>query len=156
MFIYRAMETEAIQKEKNKPEEEEKRGSGRTKTEIDWEKVGNFLKAQCSAVGIAGMLGISTDTLYLRCKQDLNLDYTVFSQLKKSEGKELLRAKQYNDALAGNITMQIWLGKQYLDQKDKQEFDVKNNSNDIENMTKEQLEEKLKKLKEVRNGTAKQ
>ena len=95
----------------------------RPKVDIDWDKVGKLLQAHCSAVGIASMLGISTDTLYLRCKQDLNVDYTAFSADKRAEGIELLRAKQYQTAMDGNVTMQIWLGKQYLGQKDKQEVD---------------------------------
>jgi len=99
-----------------------KRKAGRPKVEIDWDKVSGYLRAQCSSVGIAEILGISTDTLYLRCKKDNKIDYTVFSEQKKSEGKELLRAKQYSMAMNGNITMQIWLGKQYLGQRDKSEI----------------------------------
>lgn len=30
---------------------------------------------------------------------------------------------QFKNAQAGNVTMQIWLGKQYLGQKDKQEVE---------------------------------
>lgn len=93
----------------------------RPKAGIDWDKVGKLLNAQCNVVGIASMLGISTDTIYLRCKQDLSIDFTAFSEQKKSEGKELLRAKQYEMMMKGNTAMAIWLGKQYLEQKDKQE-----------------------------------
>lgn len=93
--------------------------SGRPKANIDWDKVGKYLQAQCNATGIAGLLGISTDTLYLRCKQDLNMDFTAFSELKKAEGKELLRAKQFSVAMEGDKTMLVWLGKQHLGQKDR-------------------------------------
>ena len=95
----------------------------RPKVDIDWTKVGKLLQAQCHAVGIASMLGISVDTLYLRCKQDLNMDFTAFSAEKKSEGVELLKAKQYQTAMDGNVTMQIWLGKQYLGQRDKSDVE---------------------------------
>ena len=47
------------------------------------------------------------------------MDFTAFSAEKKSEGVELLKAKQYQTAMDGNVTMQIWLGKQYLGQRDK-------------------------------------
>ena len=97
----------------------------RPKADIDWKKVGKLLQAQCSAVGIASMFGISTDTLYLRCKQDLKMDFTAFSAEKKSEGVELLRAKQYETAFGGNVTMQIWLGKQYLGQRDQIEQTIR-------------------------------
>ena len=34
-------------------------------------------------------------------------------------GKISLRRAQFEKALGGNVAMQIWLGKQHLDQKDK-------------------------------------
>lgn len=37
----------------------------------------------------------------------------------KEEGKAKLRDVQLKSAMSGNVTMQIWLGKQYLDQTDK-------------------------------------
>lgn len=36
-------------------------------------------------------------------------------------GKSKLRDLQLNSAMKGNVTMQIWLGKQYLGQSDKSE-----------------------------------
>ena len=38
------------------------------------------------------------------------------------QGKASLRRMQYGAANKGNVTMQIWLGKQYLGQNDKQEI----------------------------------
>ena len=98
--------------------------AGRPKAIIDWEMVIEHIKAQCSATGIASMLGISVDTLYNRCKADNNIDYSAFSDQKKSEGKELLRKKQFEVAMSGDKTMLVWLGKQYLEQKDKTESDI--------------------------------
>jgi hypothetical protein len=45
--------------------------------------------------------------------------FSAYAAIKKGEGLELLRAKQFATAMEGDKTMQIWLGKQYLDQKDK-------------------------------------
>jgi hypothetical protein len=90
-----------------------------SKVKIDWSKVGKLLQAQCSGASIATMLGIHENTLYERCVTDNGMGFVVFAQLKKSEGKELLRAKQFETAMGGDKTMLIWLGKQYLDQKDK-------------------------------------
>jgi hypothetical protein len=94
------------------------RKAGRPEAIIDWKKVGQYLQAQCNATAIASLLGISTDTLYLRCKKDNNLDFTVFSEQKKGEGKELLRLKLFDQAMGGNTTMGIWLSKQYLGFRD--------------------------------------
>lgn len=107
----------------------------RPKANIDWEKVDKYLQAQCDGSGIAGLLGISPETLYRHCKEDHKIGFDAYSQQKKSEGKELLRSAQFKAAMTGNITMQIWLGKQYLDQKEKSEVrteDISNNTLKVE------------------------
>ena len=95
--------------------------TGRTPAVIDWDTVGKLLEADCKTVDIARQLGVSEMTLYRRCKSDLNVSYVTFSQQKKMLGDNLLRAKQYQTAMSGNVTMQIWLGKQRLGQTDKLE-----------------------------------
>lgn len=49
------------------------------------------------------------------------MEYSAWSALKKAEGLELIRAKQFDTAMAGDRTMLIWLGKQLLGQKDQVE-----------------------------------
>jgi hypothetical protein len=39
-------------------------------------------------------------------------------------GTRSLRRLQYEAAKTGNVTMQIWLGKQWLGQKDRTETDI--------------------------------
>lgn len=92
---------------------------GRPKADIDWEMVDNFLKAHCDGVGIASYFGIASDTLYRLVKERYNMGFDDYRRQKQSEGKDLLRAKQYSVAMAGDKTMLVWLGKQYLEQKDK-------------------------------------
>jgi len=94
---------------------------GRPKADIDWNQVGKLLEAGGSAVGIAASIGIIEDTLYNRCKTDLKMDFSAFSQQKKAKGDELLRTKQFQVAMTGDKTMLIWLGKQRLGQSDKME-----------------------------------
>lgn len=96
----------------------------RPKMEIDWNKVDKYLKAQCDGVGIAGILGIHPETLYDAVKEKFNIGFSEYSAKKKSEGKELLRSKQFDLALEGDKTMLIWLGKQYLEQRDKSDKDI--------------------------------
>ena len=90
---------------------------------IDWDKVGKFLEAGCSGSEIAGNLGIHENTLYGRCKEDLNIEFVAYRQQKRSSGDALLRVKQFENAMKGDKTMQVWLGKQRLGQKDKHEFE---------------------------------
>jgi len=95
--------------------------TGRGQVTIDWDTVGKLLEAGCSGESIATQFGIHRTTLYNRCKVDMGLTFSTFSQQKKMLGDNLLRAKQYQTAMSGNVTMQIWLGKQRLGQTDKME-----------------------------------
>ena len=95
----------------------------RPKVIIDWNKVNKYLQSQCDGVGIAGLLGIHPNTLYLACEEVHKISFSDYSAQKKGEGKELLRAKQFQTAMDGDRTLQIWLGKQYLGQQDKSEID---------------------------------
>jgi hypothetical protein len=96
---------------------------GRPKANIDWVKVDNFLRAQCDGVGIAGIIGIHPNTLYLAVEKKYNIGFSEYSAKKKAEGRELLRANQFKMAMEGDRTMNIWLGKQYLGQRDKSEVE---------------------------------
>jgi len=95
--------------------------TGRTPAVIDWDTVGKLLEAQSLTVDIAAELGVSTRTLYTRCKQDLNMSFSALSQQKKAKGRSRLRAAQFKAAMEGNSTMLVWAGKQYLGQSDKTE-----------------------------------
>lgn len=92
---------------------------GRPKANIDWNKVDKYLQAQCDGVGIAGLLGIHPNTLYRLCEEEFKISFSEYSATKKAEGRELLRAKQFQSAMEGDKALQIWLGKQYLAQRDK-------------------------------------
>lgn len=96
--------------------------NGRSLVAIDWDTVGKLLEAHSQTQEIADEFGITTTTLYRRCKQDLGITFVALSQQKKAKGKSRLRAAQYKAAMEGNPTMLIWLGKQLLDQRDKAEL----------------------------------
>lgn len=85
---------------------------------IDWNKVDRLLQADCKGTEIAGHLGIHPNTFYHRVEVEKGCGFTEYSSSKKLDGDALLRASQYQKAMTGNTTMQIWLGKQRLGQKD--------------------------------------
>lgn len=95
---------------------------GRPKAIIDWERVGEMFEAECTVVGVCATIGIDPETLNRRCRTDLKMDLVAFKQQKKAKGDEMLREIQLKTAKAGNVTMQIWLGKQRLGQSDKSEI----------------------------------
>ncbi len=62
---------------------------------------------------IADAFGMPEDIFSLR--------YSTFCVKGREHMKKRLRKKQIETAMKGNATMLIWLGKQYLNQSDKQE-----------------------------------
>lgn len=96
---------------------EEKR-NGHLPKLIDWNKVDQLLEAGCKGTEIAAYFGVHEDTLYTRCQNEKGSRFSAYSQEKRSKGDSILRAKQFENAMKGNTTMQIWLGKQRLDQRD--------------------------------------
>ena len=126
-----------------------KRRAGRAKINIDWKIVDKYLQAQCDGVAIAGILGIHPETLYDRCKEAFKTDFSAYAAAKRGEGRELLRAKQFQSAMAGDKTMLVWLGKQYLDQKERSEV---RNENVPSKETYKQLFEEAMRTPEEKDG----
>ena len=96
--------------------------AGRKQIEVNWENINEMLEAGCTGTEVAGHLGISAMTLYRACKRDNKVNFEVYSKQKKESGNTLLRQAQFNQALDGNTTMLVWLGKNRLNQADKQEI----------------------------------
>ena len=91
---------------------------GCPKLKIDIKLVQKLCEIHCTGEEIASVVGVSYDTLVRRLKET---GYGGFADLYKkySEvGKASLRRLQWNTATKGNVSMQIWLGKQMLGQKD--------------------------------------
>ena len=132
---------------------EEKREAkiGRPPAIIDWKVVNTYLQAQCTGTAIASLLGIHADTLYHACEDQYKMSFSAYSQIKKAEGLELLRANQFKSAMSGNTVMQIWLGKQLLGQKDKTSLEGGDIPLQVD--IKVTSKENAKKLKDFLNGS---
>jgi hypothetical protein len=103
----------------------EKNKGGRPKKEIDFDMVDNLLGIMCTGEEVADILGVDYDTLNARIKEQFKVSFSDYIREKQSKGKASLRRRQYLTAVEeGNPTMLIWLGKQYLGQKDKQETEM--------------------------------
>ncbi len=96
---------------------------------IDWGRVEKLLMAGCSGVEIASYLGIHHDTLYTACEREKGMLFSAFSLTFRQKGDSLLRETQYNVAIgdetrdiAPDKSMLIWLGKNRLEQSDKQDI----------------------------------
>lgn len=69
----------------------------------------------------AERLGINIDTLADRIKEKTGLSFSEYKEQKKEAMRVNIRKKQYDIAMAGNVSMLIWLGKNELGQSDKNE-----------------------------------
>jgi hypothetical protein len=86
----------------------------RPKKEISPEQVERFAAIGCTDEEIGVALNCSSDTLTRRFAESLKRG--------REACKTSLRRMQWKSAKAGNVTMQIWLGKQLLEQKDRNDI----------------------------------
>lgn len=104
-----------------------------------WEQVDNLLKINCTGEEIAAVLNIDYDTLAKRCVDEKKCLYSEYIKKGNQNFKTSLKRLQWRSAqgdikeikdeagnviekkviIQPNVTMQIWLGKQYLNQSDK-------------------------------------
>ena len=77
---------------------------------LDRDLIFKLATLHCTYKEIASVVGTSETTLEKR--------YSGIIEKGRAEGKKSLRRAQMEKALAGDVRMLIWMGKQYLDQKD--------------------------------------
>jgi hypothetical protein len=78
---------------------------------IDEQAIQKLAQMHCTFDEIAEFCEVSTKTL--------QRNYVHLIKKGRELGKISLRRAQFEKALSGNVVMQIWLGKQHLDQRDK-------------------------------------
>lgn len=78
--------------------------------DIDAEQVEKLAALHCTTEEIAEFFGCHKDTITGRFSAELAKG--------RAGGRISLRRMQWQTAKKGNCTMQIWLGKQYLGQRD--------------------------------------
>lgn len=91
----------------------------RPRKEISWADVEKLCGLQCTHDEISWFLGVSEDTLTRACKREHGITFAEYFAQKRGMGRISLRRAQWQAAQKGNVTMLIWLGKQYLGQTDK-------------------------------------
>ena len=102
----------------------DKSKGGRPLKPIDKKIFENLCAIQATLIEIAGIFDCSEDTIQRFCKREYKMSFSEAFEKFSANGKVSLRRMQFKAAEAGNVTMQIWLGKQYLGQTDKQEMEV--------------------------------
>jgi len=80
---------------------------------------------QCTEAEIASVLGMSVDTLARRVEEDYGCKFAEVFAEKRQGGNAALRRAQWTTAIdKGNPIMQIFLGKNLLNQRDQQDINV--------------------------------
>jgi len=103
-------------------QEPRKHPGGRPRLTFDLRLVEDLGKIQSTRSELPAVLGVSLDTVERRLRDDPEFRGAYEKGLEN--GRSSLRRIQWKAALGGNITMQIWLGKQYLGQQDRQMTEV--------------------------------
>ena len=102
---------------------------GRPQIDISKTQFENLCKLQCTKEEIASWFNCSEDTIDRWCKRTYGESFAVVFKQKRGVGKISLRRSQFRMAQK-NPTMAIWLGKQYLGQRDQQDITVSDRSED--------------------------
>lgn len=104
---------------------------GRPEKEINWEHFEQLCSLQCTQSEICSFLKTNDKTLVkhilLNYKESYSEAYKKYSEV----GKCSLRRYQFTQART-SATMAIWLGKQWLGQKDHDKMDAPPNDRSIE------------------------
>lgn len=101
---------------------------GRPKITIDFEMVEKLCAMQCTGEEIAGVLKVNYDTLNARINEEYGIGFSDYYKKHSQSGRASLRRLQWKSAQGGNTPMLIWLGKQYLGQRDKHEHEFDDDS----------------------------
>ena len=84
--------------------------AGKTYKKHDKDMIKRLASIMCSVEEIGYIIGMTGEGVKKRFKKVI--------EEGRAEGKASLRKSQFEKALAGDVRMQIWLGRNYLDQKD--------------------------------------
>lgn len=96
---------------------------GRPRIDIDMDQFKKLCAIQCTLAEISSWFKCSEDTVERWCKRELKMTFADAFKTWSADGKISLRRIQFRMAET-NVSMAIWLGKQYLGQKDQQDVVV--------------------------------
>ena len=95
----------------------------RPRKEIDQKQFENLCGLQCTLEEICGWFGVTDKTLDGWCKRTYHASFSEVFKQKRGAGKISLRRSQWRLA-EKSAAMAIWLGKQYLGQRDQIETTI--------------------------------
>ena len=102
----------------------------RPKKNIDKAQFEKLCGLQCTEEEICTFFDVTDKTLTRWCKETYKKSFSEIYREKRGIGKISLRRAQFKLA-EKNATMAIWLGKQYLDQKERIEATMSHEIEDL-------------------------
>lgn len=112
------------------------RPTGRPEKPINWEMFEQLCALQCTQDEMASFLHVCGDTLSDRARQYYGEEYSTIYKRYSETGKCSLRRNQFVMSKK-NASMAIWLGKQWLGQKDMSKEEIKDIVEDLKNAIRE-------------------
>lgn len=104
--------------------------NGRPPKDINKQEFEKLCGLQCTLEEIAGWFNCSEDTIQRWVQKEYGETFAVIYKKHSGKGKISLRRNQMQIAKT-NATMAIWLGKQYLGQRENQETMNKQDNEDV-------------------------
>lgn len=101
----------------------------RPRIDIDLEQFRKLCSIQCTLAEISSWFKCSEDTIERWCKRELKMSFAEAFKTFSADGKISLRRTQFRMAET-NVSMAIWLGKQYLGQSEQQDVRIATNDDD--------------------------
>lgn len=96
---------------------EEKKKTGRPEKVIDRKQFESLCALQCTLFEVCSFFDVTDKTLSKWCHKEYGMSFSEIFAIKRGAGQISLRRSQFKLA-EKNAAMAIWLGKQYLEQKD--------------------------------------
>jgi len=95
-----------------------KKKMGRPQMEINWEDFDKLCAIQCSEQEIAAWYKCHIDTIYIHVKRKHGMTFPEYFAQKRVGGKVSLRRKMWQQALAGDRVLLLFLAKNHLNMSD--------------------------------------
>lgn len=96
---------------------------GRPNAPFTWREFDYLCSLGCPIVEIAGFFDLHKDTLRKKVKDEYGITFTEYYDRRSQGIKIAIRRAQIHSAINGDTSMQKFLGKNLLGQKDKIDFD---------------------------------
>lgn len=98
--------------------------AGRPVKEIDWGRFDALCSVACTLEEVASYFKLDENTIEARIREKFDCTFSVVQKRLSANVRQSLRRAQIKSALEGNVTSQIWMGKQLLGQRDRFDTEV--------------------------------